>query len=371
MMRILTLRPILFAILLIDSLLIGGCSDTREAGLEEPIPSDVLPTAIALTLEANGIDLSAPTPETISTNTTTVTEIPTAIDPSPTETLNDPPTFTPTITLTAPSFITPTQNAVESPVDPATDSTPPPTSIPTNTPFQITLPPPPGEASPPAIPNARIQIFRLGELSLVTSPIEVSTQLTTENGKVVRVELWGEDGRLIARHVRTFETVPWHVARIGVDVEFETSAAAEVGRLVISSEDRFGRLIGVNSVNLILLSTGFSELNPPTALWQKIIIQEPQPNALIQGGSLIVTGRAHPNSDEHPLKIMLIGEDGKVLGHRLAGVNITIPGDYGTFIAEVPYSVSDITPALLVVLEDGQQISEIAHLSSVEVLLTP
>jgi hypothetical protein len=195
--------------------------------------------------------------------------------------------------------------------------------------------------------------------------------LTTENGKVVRVELWGEDGRLIARHVRTFESVPWHVARIGVDLEFETSAAAELGHLVISVEDRFGRLIGVNSVDLILLSTGITELNPASALWQKIIIQEPQPNALIQGGALIVSGRARPNSDENPLKVMLIGEDGKILGHRLAGVNITIPGDYGTYVAEVPYSVSDITPALLVVLEDGLQISEIAHLSSVEVILTP
>jgi hypothetical protein len=154
-------------------------------------------------------------------------------------------------------------------------------------------------------------------------------------------------------------------------MEFEISGAAELGRLIISVEDVYGRLIDANSVNLILLSTGTSEINPYSALWQRIIIQEPVPKALILGGTLVVSGRVRPNNPEQALKTMLIDENGRVLGHRLASVSIPIPGDYGTFAAEVPYKVSDITPALLVVFEDGGQISEIAHLASLEVILTP
>jgi hypothetical protein len=129
-------------------------------------------------------------------------------------------------------------------------------------------------------------------------------------------------------------------------------------------------LIDVNSVNLILLSAGMTELNPYSALWQRIIIQEPGPKALIVGGVLVVSGRVRPTV-EQPLKIMLITEDGRTVGQRLASVSIPIPGDYGTFAAEVPYSVAEMTSALLIVLEDGGQISDISHLASREVILAP
>jgi hypothetical protein len=140
---------------------------------------------------------------------------------------------------------------------------------------------------------------------------------------------------------------------------------------VVSVEDSFGRLIDVNSLNLILLSIGQSELNPPTALWQRLIIEEPVPNALIQGGKLIISGRALPNDPEQPLRVMLVGEDGRVLGQRLAGVQFEKEGDYGTYVAEVPYTVDGLTPALLVIYEEGGLVSDIAHLSSTQVILAP
>jgi hypothetical protein len=206
---------------------------------------------------------------------------------------------------------------------------------------------------------------------LVTSPIQVSARLTSKNGKVVRVDLYGEDGRLLAREVRVYNNVPWQEARIGTELEFEINGISELGRLLISVEDEYGRLIDANSVNLILLSQGFTELKPYSALWQRIIIQEPVPRALIQGGMLIVSGRVRPTNSEQPLKVLLMDEEGHVLGQRLANMTIPIPGDYGSFAAEVPYTVPDITSALLVVFEDGGQLSDIAHLTSQEVILAP
>jgi hypothetical protein len=186
----------------------------------------------------------------------------------------------------------------------------------------------------------------------------------------VRVELFGEDGSLLGRHVRTYSNIPWKAARIGLTMDFEIGTAAELARLVISAEDSFGRLIEVNSVKLVLLAQGMSEMNPPSGLLQKIIIEDPMEMALIQNGRVIVSGRAQPESDQ-PLRVMLVGEDGRILGQRLAGVSSAIPGDYGTFVAEVPYEVVEVTPALLVVFEEGGTMSDITFLTSIHVLLAP
>ena len=89
---------------------------------------------------------------------------------------------------------------------------------------------------------------------------------------------------------------------------------------------------------------GATQLNPATALWQRLIIKEPSPLEMIQGGTLIISGRRPAQQPDQPLRVMLVGEDGHILGQRLAKVNVTIPGDYGTFIAEVPYTVTAADP---------------------------
>jgi len=344
--------------------------------LDTPIPTEYLPTVVQLTLQAEGVDsitathIPSLTPNTSPGLSEDELQTPATIRPdqipspsiNPTETeapendevieLTDTPLPTFVQTITGTLLLT--------------------TSLPilVSTPFEISLPAPPEEGPPPAIPEANIQIYRLGELSLVTSPIQVSLHLNARTVGLVRIELFGEDGRLLVRQVRDYKFVPWSASRIFESLDFEINGVAELSRLVVSVQDQYSRLTDVNSVNLILLSTGMTELNPASALWQRIIIQEPQPKALIQGGKLIISGRARPNSDQ-PLRITLIAEDGQLIGQRLAGVNITIPGDYGTFISEVPYSVTDLTSALLIVYEDGQPISDIAHLSSLEVMLAP
>jgi hypothetical protein len=339
--------------------LTSGCVRPVKTALPTLLPTGYLPTAIALTLEASGVGLATVPPRH---NPTTI-----ASSMIPSETPEAQNTPAPTFTLAFPPTLEITTEA--NPITPTQEITVPlPTLTEELTPVVQVLP---TLATPaPEIPNAKIQIYQLGDRSLVTSPIDVSIRLTSQYGKIVRIELWGEDGRLLSRYMRTFDTVPWKSARVGVPLEFEISGAAEEGRLVINVEDPYGRLIDVNSVNLILLSEGVTELNPPTAMLQKIIIQDPAPQALIQGGKLIVSGRALPNLDQ-PLKLMLVSEDGKVLGQRLAKVEFTEPGNYGTFVAEVPYTVTGLTPALLIVYEDGGQISQIAHLASLQVILAP
>ena len=365
-------------------MLLSGCGAPAGAGIATPLPPDYIPTAAALTLAARGIGAAAPTPAETSAPLSTASGLPqpasttaaptfTAVPPTttpipPTDTLTPPPSDTP---LPPPSA-TPTASAP--PLDTATQPAPSPTQAATLPPGPTAWPTlvfaTPGLNTPaPPIPEARIQIYQLGERSKLISPIDVTTRLTTSKSLVVRIELYGEDGRVLARHVRTYSQ-PWEANKIGTRLEFEVSGAGELGRLVVSVEDQYNRLIEVNSVDLLLLAQGKNEFNPASTLWQRIVIEEPQPKALIQGGTLIATGRALPFTSQ-PLKVMLVAEDGRVLGQRLAGVNLPIPGDYGYFITEVPYTVSEITPALLVIYEDGGLTSPIALLSSIPVTLAP
>jgi hypothetical protein len=338
---------------------LAGCAGLGGASLPTPLPAEFMPTAIALTLQAQGIGDSSPAGESSSTRP--------ARQVGPTGPVELTGTLTPAATELQSPLVT--QTPGDQPVVETSTASISPTSPPTSRPLLPLATATATLAAP--FPDAPVQIYRVGELSKVNSPLPVSLNLTSHVGKVVRIELHGEDGRLLARYLRTYDTIPWEVARIGVDLDFGISAAAEAGRLVVSVEDSFGRLVDVNSLNLILISIGQSELNPPTALWQRLIIEEPEPSALILGGRLIISGRALPNDPEQPLRVMLVGEDGRVLGQRLAGVQYEKEGDYGTYVAEVPYTVEGLTPALLVIYEEGGLVSDIAHLSSTQVILAP
>lgn len=352
----------------ITGLMLAACTNPLASTLSTPLPPEYLPTAAALTLAA--LELNRPA----ATQTP-----PAVIPPTDTPTMNAATSTAgkPT-TVSAPTKIPPTPippSATPSPESSATSDQPAATA--SSTPVPVTQSPTVNPAASgatntpaPPIPDARIQIYQLGELSKLISPLEVSLRLTCGDGKVIRIELYGEDGRLLARDVRNYSKVPWEAARIGMKLDFEISAAAELGRLVIIAEDSYGRLIEVNSMNLILLSQGITELNPPSGLQQRIIIQDPKEQTLIQGGKLIISGRARPETTQ-PLRVMLVGENGHILGQRLAGVSIVVPGDYGTFLAEVPYTVTEVTPALLTVFEEGGTISENSFLTSLKVLLAP
>jgi hypothetical protein len=221
------------------------------------------------------------------------------------------------------------------------------------------------------MPNAEIEIRNLGPLSRVRSPLHVFLYLKPGAGGRVRIELVGEDGRIIYREIRKINFVPigaW--AAFTMDIDFEIAAIAEAGRLKISVDDDFGRTVALNSVPLILLSVGDADIIPPQDVLAPIVIRQPRKKALIQGGTLMVSGLVRPEG-EGPLMVKLVTAQGSEVGFRLAEVQPSGNGGYSEFAVEVAYKVSEPTPALLVVLEPGTSLSDVIHLSSFEVLLSP
>jgi hypothetical protein len=223
--------------------------------------------------------------------------------------------------------------------------------------------------STPPIPFAAIQIINPGPGSRVVSPIRFSAYLEPGAKGNVTIELLGEDGRMLVRNLKSYS------ARtriyINLEIEFEIAAVAEAGRLLISTQDEQGRTIALDSVDLLLLSIGEEALNPPGDLLEKIVIQEPKPKALIQGGKLWVSGLARTNT-EMPLVVELFTTDGKPLGGtRLVTVLESGIQDYSAYNVEFPYSIKSPTWVRLVISELAGRIPGATHQTTVEILLSP
>ena len=130
----------------------------------------------------------------------------------------------------------------------------------------------------------------------------------------MRVEMLGEDGRLLYREVFIFGS-DGAQTNLFADMEYEIGGVAETARIQGSVDDRYGRMMALSSVEVILLAVGSQDINPSGDLLEKIVIEEPAPKALIQGGNLIVAGSARTATDK-PLLIELIDTDGVVSTRR-------------------------------------------------------
>jgi len=332
----------------LGALLLTGCGSLRVPDAPTLVPTEYLPTMIALTIESklteDGLPATAVGEATLM----------------PTNPLLKTATWTPEKASPTAELVEPIQTPT-----PAYTATPLPT---TATPGRITRTP---TLMPTLnIPEADIQIRQPGPMSKVTSPFTVSGSIKPGSQGHVRLELLGEDGRLLVRKLINYRT---DVGRAGLseEVDYEISAVAEAGRLQVSTYDRFGRIESFSSVDLILLSIGEADLNPPGPLTEPIIVQEPLPNKLIQGGKVFVSGLARVSS-EQPLLIEMIASDGSIPGYRQAGVTVDPEGGYTPFMVEIPYQVIEPTWVRLTVKEmSSGRIQGLVQLTSLEVLLSP
>jgi len=334
-------------ILLIDvvclaSILLVGCASLVDPGVATAYPTEYLPTVIALTIQAGEAEsaVQAGSKEEIATQVYTETGLSPTTTPQPV-TPAPPPTETPELSLAGPTV----------------------------TPY--TLPAPASSTPLPEIPNGLIEIRNLGPLSKVTSPVHLYAYMKTgANGRVL-IELLGEDNRILYREVKVISYVQaGGSASISMDLDFEIPATAEIGRLRLSIDDEYGRTVALNSVPLVLLSIGDSDIIPPVDVLTPIMIQKPIEQTLIQGGKVLIEGLARPGGSG-TLMVRLVGTDGSEVGSRLVTIEMQPESRYGSFAIEVPYNVSRTTPVLLVVTEGAEGINDVIYLASLEIMVSP
>lgn len=244
-----------------------------------------------------------------------------------------------------------------------------PTVDPTNTSSPTLSPTPQRTFTQTDIPwhkSAAIEISAPGPMSKVISPITLRMNIIAGESEKVQIDLYGEDGRLLTRNVKK---VP--KSGKGVDqqikIPFEIRAAAEVGRITVSTLDKVGRIQYLNSVRVLLLSSGNNEISPPGNPSEPVGVFTPLLDEPVSGGILNVKGDVWP-FNLNPVIIELVGPENKSLGLRI--INITELNPL-LFETTVPYKVSEPTVARLTIRQDDDRIGGLFYVYSQEVLLNP
>ncbi|HEX2697475.1 MAG TPA: hypothetical protein VHM28_07165 [Anaerolineales bacterium] len=286
--------------------LLSGCILAGVTSAPTPYPADYIPTVIYLTAES----ISA-------TESASITP-----SPIPTETFTPiPPTLAPTDTLT--------------PV--------------------------------PGVPLAAIQIDAPGPASKIASPLEVRMTAIAGKSHVIEVDLFGEDGRLLGRTLRAVQGYPAG-DYLFVKIPFEIRAAAENGWVQVSTKDGHGRVQSLVSVQVLLVSSGSSQINPAgNAVYERVNLYQLPAHSVVSGGVLDVEGEYKPVNHQ-PVILELISDDGQSLGLRVLNFTGLDPQPFKTTI---PYKVTTLTAARLFVHQADDVLTSQAYIYSQEITLDP
>lgn len=214
-----------------------------------------------------------------------------------------------------------------------------------------------------------IRLISPGDGSQVVSPLVVAFEYASPRAERVWVELYGVDGRLLARHILRREGEEGEAQRVERVIPYDIRLASEQARVVVSLKDETGRPAAVTSAGVVLQASGPAKL---VEAWTQpaIQLQSPRSGEQVETGRLSVSGLVHQPVSE-PLRVQLLAEDGNLIGQRLAGVSSEGEETYGTFTAELEYYVVRPTPAWLVIYQDGKPFGDVAQLIRVPVMLAP
>jgi hypothetical protein len=238
----------------------------------------------------------------------------------------------------------------------------------TPTPTDTLTPAPTDTLTPsPSAPHSQIRIETPGPMSKVTSPISLRMQVVSGGSELVQVDLQGEDGRLLARKLERVPTWPGGYY-VSLKLPFEVHAAAEVGRITISTKDDFGRVQSQLAVRVLLLSIGADEITPEGDSSERAVFYAPsRKDAVAQDGVVNIEGRFLPFNDQ-PVILELLDLEGRTIGLRLLDFSGT---DEQLFSTTIPYKVSEPTQARLVLHQNDERLDGLIYLYSQEILLNP
>jgi hypothetical protein len=217
---------------------------------------------------------------------------------------------------------------------------------------------------------AYLQIIQPGDGTAVTAPVAVRAIRQGEGAARLWLELYGKDGRLLARRILRLTGLQSVMNDVNELLDFEIPAASQEGWLRLVVQDSRLRFMAVDTLPLKLLQKGPGQPGPSVVELPDIAIQQPAAGAKVSGGVLDVAGVVSSHV-KLPLRVQLVDAAGRVVGQRLAGGEPAGSSGQVAFTAEVPYSVSTPTPVRLLVYEEGGDLPQIKHLSSMELVLNP
>jgi hypothetical protein len=245
------------------------------------------------------------------------------------------------------------------------------------TPFIIEQPTAVASALPTAnnvhlkTPAANLNITKPGPNSKLSSPIVVNGYAYPGADNKVTVQLYGEDGRLMASQEIKLQQSDSGWVSFSTQIPFTLLTAGESASLVLVSYDGFGRRIAMCSVPLLLMQIGESEIESAGFSYSPFYLTEPENASAVSGGTLHVDGFAHPYNT-NPIIIDLIKEDGTILVTQIVPIHSVNDANYMHFSADLAYSVSEATPVRLTIRQMMNHAPYLdLALSSITLILKP
>lgn len=258
------------------------------------------------------------------------------------------------------------------PLPPTETPAPPPTETPQPTPTssEPTLTPTP---EPGFTKYAELRFVSPGPMSSLVSPFELKLLLTAGKSNRVRVDLLGEDGRLLySETLRVDSDYPGSYREL--KVPFEIRAVSETGFLRLSTRDENKNLTALNVMPVLLNSAGTTQLTlPGNLIYERIAYEGLKNKSKIYGGEIKVKGLYWPCNEQPAFLDLVI--NGKIVSSRvipLAGI------EPQTFETTLPYKVTEPTVARIAIHQedprlppDDPLLKNHIYYSSIEVLLHP
>ena len=203
-------------------------------------------------------------------------------------------------------------------------------------------------------PASQLIILNPGSESRIISPLQITAfALPGYQGKIT-LQLWGEDASLMGEQlVRLGTETKW--ITFESKIPFEITSAGESAVLTLTTYDSNSRRIAVNSVPIILLQIGDAVIESNTFSKQAFVVTAPKSDNIVSGGTLHITGYAHPYSSA-PLIVELIKANGAIVASKQVALKALKTDEmYTAFSVDLPYSVSEKTPVRLTLVQGNDQ----------------
>jgi hypothetical protein len=249
------------------------------------------------------------------------------------------------------------------------------TSLPTETPLPTTPLP---SATPTFEPGftdfAQIRFISPGPMSSLVSPIHLQVILVSGESQLVRVELLGENGRILQRTLERVTRDPNGGVYRGFELAFEIRAVSERGYIRISSEDDRGRIQALNTMPVLLYSIGENQITPiGNMMYERVMYEGLKEGDEVFGGTVNLKGRFWPVNTQ-PVFLELIQPDGKVISSRV----LDFKGiDTEFFETTLPYKITEPTLVRLSIHQDNldlpsdPDLKQYIYVHTMELMLYP
>jgi hypothetical protein len=183
-------------------------------------------------------------------------------------------------------------------------------------------------------PVPAISILSPGEGSAVTAPIALQAELKGEDIHYVRLALTERYGRKLSRQLHRLNPAGDSSFEFYASLPFEAPNQSTRALLSLATYDQYYRPIAMRSVNLTLLKDGTARIvsSPVGDAWLEI--REPQPEAVLTGGQVRVSGVVTPVTDRNVF-LDLVNDSGRVIGTGQLAVDAI--GETIEFEISIPY----------------------------------